>query len=369
MGTRLEIDEVWLRWRGDLQDYHDGIATMHIFAMREDPMDRDGYKEAVAFPMRKPNFDVFGIPGRTRKQRGWYQVQPHPKSRPKQHAIFLAPESSPGVSATGADIPTELVRLVGEMMSQRLWAGDDEDRSTMVTCALVCRHWASQFLPKILNCVEIHSRRRAFGLWEFDRSPARCFHRGCDSFVSVDVNRLSELSFMHLLAQMRCRKIDVRLQGPLPRGWKTLRSVHQALPQSLPRSLSVGITRLQLRGIHFQRFSDLTHLVCELTDLEYLVCDKVTCGPLPDTIATFPRLRRTSSSSPFLTRMDADMGMPAAVHLLAHILTTKESPLLPRVGAVLALASLVTGVCNMLTHNAPAWASAYCSWDLLSLGR
>lgn len=248
--VELEIHYIWWMWRGYRGymkgSYRDAIRPLNL-------MDRHDFEEGFTFPMQKPNFDVFGIPRRTRKQRGWYQVQRHSK-----------PSSSPDVSATGVDLPMELVRLVGEMMSQRV---GQKDTYMMVTCALVCRHWASQVLPKILNRVTIHSHKRAFGLWEFDHSPARCFYRCCNSHLLVEIDSLSELSFMHLLSQMRCKFDAVRLTGPLPRKWKTIRSVHQALPQSLPRFFSTGIKSLELTHIHFQRFSDLAHLVCELPDL------------------------------------------------------------------------------------------------------
>lgn len=164
---------MWRPWRGDLHDYYNFSTTR-----RPDPMDRCDYNESSAFPMHKPNFDVFGIPRRTRKQRGWYQVRHHPKARPERHICILPTPPAPS-AVTGADLPIELVRLIGKMMTgiTALQWDKDDDKRTMMACALVCRYWASQFLPKIFRKILIISRQRALALWEFDRSPKCWFHR------------------------------------------------------------------------------------------------------------------------------------------------------------------------------------------------
>lgn len=60
-----------------------------------------------------------------------------------------------------------------------------------------------------------------------------------------------------------------------------MRSVHFALPRSLPRALSRGIKKLWLNDqTHFRQYEDLLHLVCELPDLEMLECN-ASFGSLP----------------------------------------------------------------------------------------
>ncbi len=174
------------------------------------------------------------------------------------------------------------------MMSTKLQWHRDDDKRAMATCTLVCRHWASQFLPKIFMSVLVHSRQRVVEMWDLDRSPACWFLRFVKPQLRVNIT-LSELSCVHLLT--RHTSYFLQLTGPLPRGWKTIRSVHQALPRSLPCSFSAGIAYLVLTDIRFQRFTDLAHLVCELPDLTSLHCTKVTWGPLPlaDIIYTSPR--------------------------------------------------------------------------------
>lgn len=215
-------------------------------------MDRHDYEAASAFPMRKPNFGVFGIPQRTRSQRGWYQVQRHENLRPKQRTALPALLSSPTVLAAGGDLPMELVKLVGDIMSRKLSWYEDDDKHTMASCALVCRYWASQFLPQIFRYVFAHSRQRALELRELERSSGCWFHRLVEPMVGMEITKLSELSWLHLLGLAHYARMDLRLTGPLPRSWRTIRSIHQALPRSVPSSFSSGIKSLALTDIHFQ---------------------------------------------------------------------------------------------------------------------
>lgn len=324
-------------------------------------MDRKDYDEPAAFPMRKPNFDVFGIPRRTRSQRGWYQVQRHPKSRPAQQtcSIVLKTQTS-DTPATGADIPIELVRLVGKMVSERLSWDEEDDKRTMTTCALVCRYWASQLLPNIFSRVIIRSRQRALELCDFDRSPACWFRRFVKPWVHMKIGSLSELSWAHLLTRY---KTQLSLTGPL-----TIRSVHQALPRSVPHSFSCGIKWLNLTNIHFLHFSHLIHLVCELPDLHSLHCRKVTWGSFPDTINTRPRPRRTQRRGQITINMDSDMWAQAELQILACILSRDGYPFL-LTSIVLALASLVDCMFNVgpipgrsnLDH--PNSTGAFVRWD------
>lgn len=302
-------------------------------------MDRDDYKEVSAFPMQKPNFEVFGIPQRTRKQRGWYQVQRHSRSRASPHICSIIPTFQPSsiARATGADVPIELVRLVGEIISQQLYYFIYEDRRMMMACALVCHDWAKHFHPKVFTQVMLRSKQRAAKLYQFDRSPACRFYKWfpLDShmynlprpWIRLAFESLSELTCTtHLLTQTRGSVQDWVLRGPLPSGWKTIRSIHQALPRSLPRSFSIGITKLVLRDIQFQRFSDLLHLVYELPDLEHVNCGNgVTWGPPPATFDALPRRRATWSESKSHRLMVALDGSEAAARAWLHALVYAPS--------------------------------------------
>lgn len=336
----LEIKGAWWMWRGCLQDYFLGYDTEAFCAnpvQGIDPMDRYDHKEVSAFPMQKPNFDIFGIPRRTRSQRGWYQVQPHPKAQAKDISVLSIPPSSSDAPATGADLPIELVKLVGQMMSEVLEWSRDDDRRTMMACALVCRYWANQFLYKMFKLTSTDSRQRALGLLEFGRSSACWYRRFVQPEVYMTMKSLGELPFMHPLP---CHTYKhAWLRGPLPRSWKTMRSVHWGLPRPVPRSFSSGIISLALTDIHFQRFSDLVDLVCELPDVQHLHCTKVTWGTLPDTILTLSRRRRTHKGKLQITT-DSDMWVQAGAHLLTCYLSRHGHPFFPP-DVVLALVSIV----------------------------
>lgn len=60
-----------------------------------------------------------------------------------------------------------------------------------------------------------------------------------------------------------------------------MRSIHFAVPRSLPSSFSRGIRSLRLCDIHFRRHEDMTSLVSELPDLQRLDCSYVTFGSFP----------------------------------------------------------------------------------------
>lgn len=328
MHAQLEIYRIWWTWRGCLQDYYRGSNTRFIppHDLGEDAMDRVDYDEATAFPMMKPNFNVFGTPSRTRSQRGWYHVHEHPKLQQK-HTTRLSSQSSRNSAvsahATGAHLPTELVQLAAAMMSATL--DRDNDKRTLMSCALVCRYWATWFLPQIFVQLSVHSRKCALQLQAYDRSPTCQFFRVSRPDVSVQVNRLVELNYIHLIAPTRSEETSLALNGPVPRGWKTIRSIHQALPQSIPRLFSSKITHLKLTDITFQRFADLVHLVCELPDLEFLHCKRVMWNSLPAAIDSILRRRvlegRDSLKSISMEESSAAW-VQAAVHIYTHFLSS-----------------------------------------------
>lgn len=103
----------------------------------------------------------------------------------------------------------------------------------------------------------------------------------------------------------------ITVYGPFAGGHQTTRSVHFTLPRTLPPSLSRGIKKLDLSTIRFRRFEDLTHLVCELPDLEEL-----DCGPSFDSFPTVfsPTRRRPRTDRNKLRHVNilgATDGIPA----------------------------------------------------------
>lgn len=111
-------------------------------------------------------------------------------------------------------------------------------------------------------------------------------------------NSKSEFPFAHLLAQTGIPYPQILgFHGPFRKGHRTIRSIHFAVPRSLPSSFSRGIRKLSLDKIHFQRSEDLMSLVSELPDLEGLWYDAVTFGSYPIELPRRPRKNRNSLRS------------------------------------------------------------------------
>ncbi len=116
-------------------------------------------------------------------------------------------------------------------------------------------------------------------------------------------NKQSKFPWLHLLTQLCASTQSVwtdedeetgsmTIQGRFAGGHRTIRSVHFALPRSLPRSLSRGIKSLYLVDVDFSRFEDLAHLVCELPGLEELFCQCEDFNSLPIELPRQPRTNR-----------------------------------------------------------------------------
>ncbi|KAF7791105.1 hypothetical protein EIP86_002066 [Pleurotus ostreatoroseus] len=317
--ARLEIEAVWWIWRGCIQNYYDGcdITRISLEDRRPDPMERHDYDEDSAFPMKKPNFDIFGVPHRTRSQRGWYCVRTPLRTASPSHTCHLSVSLQ---CASGSDLPIELVEFVGVMIAN--YAVHVDDRQLMKSCALVCRYWARQFLPLIFLWTTLRSRKQALELRELDRLPRGWFHT-LDHGIQLRPSSLHELSWIHIATQTHCSRFIVQLDGPLSPSMKTIRSIHQALPRSLPRSFSEHITWLELINIHFTRFSDLEHLTCELSHLETFRCNQVTWDSLPTTInrARRRRMVRLPEECPQIDMyIVSESWAEACMHLLARYL-------------------------------------------------
>ncbi|KAF7791106.1 hypothetical protein EIP86_002067 [Pleurotus ostreatoroseus] len=342
---KLEIETIWWMWRGHLQDYYEGYDTQEIYDGQEarDSMDRWNYDEKSSFPMRKPNFDVFGVPRRTRSQRGWYYIRQHPSAQRRgpqsisvPELLFSPPKPAAMVRTSWADLPIELVELIGKTLAHM--PRRELGLETMKACALVCRRWARRFLFTIVRIATIRSRRQALELQELECLPGSLL-RQLDTpghVMWLNPAGVLQLPWLHLVTQVPRRRVEnnghydrfrLKLAGPLPASLKTIRSIHQALPRSVPRSFSRCITRLELNDIHFQRFSDLFHLVCELPDLWFLQCQKVTWGSPVTTSSLRQRHLGSRRERHFEARFDPDESSARAqayIFLLVQHMTFTE---------------------------------------------
>lgn len=178
---------------------------------------------------------------------------------------------------------------------------------------LVCQYWNRQCTPHVFRQIDVkESPERVRALWRHRADPT--FVRHLEIIKDVpDYNERSKFPWIHLLSQTSTSTESVWknswagashifMGGPFSGGHRTLRSVHFALPRSLPQALSRGIKKLELNSkIHFRRFEDLLHLACELPDLEVLVC-RASFGSLPtELLRRRPRTNRNK-----LRRCDLD---------------------------------------------------------------
>lgn len=297
---RLEIHPAWLLWSGyciggTAEDY--SVEKYYALAWNQlrDPMDLPEYNESHAFPSLKPSIDVFRPPLRSRKQRGWFQIRP--RRAVYSHPPPQSPSSTPLIRRSGADVPPELFERILRLIFQNF-----EDvrsrRQALAKCGQVCRYWAARCRAELSKYLTLGSRQDVLDFCSFKRDPA-CAFSGYVTGVLVPSLDMSEKPWVHHLTQAwdspDAKPLSLSLGGPLPRKWKTIRSIHQALPQSLPPHFSHNISQLRISDLCFRMFQDLTHLVGELPHLVELRSEKVVWGSFP---AMLPRLAAIFRSLP-----------------------------------------------------------------------
>ena len=69
---------------GDVQLAADGSDMFW-----KEPMDQPNFDAEQPFPLWKPDIDVLGIPSRSRKQRGWFQISRPPSSHTLNIALLF----------------------------------------------------------------------------------------------------------------------------------------------------------------------------------------------------------------------------------------------------------------------------------------
>lgn len=281
--VQLEIDDEWYWWSGyprypNSYDWRLAVTDGPAF-----------YAEA-AFPSLKPDIDIFGVPRRSRKQRGWHRVAASASS-----LNHVPTEPAPcRTCITPADIPPDLFEKILEHLK---W----HPHSDLVRYALVCRYWNIKCREALFGDPELRSREDAVHLLELMEIPTR----GVSSYVGgVEVEEPQAVSgtpWLHLVAIIDDRRtrlqqpytnISLKLEGPLPAGHR-MRSIHHGLPRSMPGHFSCLIYRLSLTDIHFKKLDDLMHLVWEMPDLVKLYCERVTWESLPTAL---PRRKPRSES-------------------------------------------------------------------------
>ena len=188
---------------------------------------------------------------------------------------------------TASLLPPELFKYICK-------AADSESRS----CRLVCRYWNRQCTPHVFKRIDIYrSPERIRALWKVRAHPMLKQYVEIIDGVPV-YDKHPKFPWIHLLTQIcTCTQAVWRCEGMkalilLTNVPKRIRSIHFALPRSVPRSFSRGIRSLHLTGVKVRQIKDLTHLACELPDLEELSCFRLTLDSLP---AELPRRRPRKS--------------------------------------------------------------------------
>ncbi|KAJ3559787.1 hypothetical protein NM688_g129 [Phlebia brevispora] len=279
---KIEVPKNWRWWSG----WTSGRVFDESFGwiMEDDPMDKEGFDEEVAFPGFKPSAGVFqvGLPNRSRKQRGWYHVRSSLSSLAR---VRTREEDS--LPTTGADIPPELFDVMFDCIQA------DSDRSSLHAVrmskrelgnlALVCRRWTDIFRRKIFETITVRSREDVGALLSFVRPSERRIikHIGY-VVVSQPVTQYPYQPWTHTLpitdihefSKWGTVSTSMLLIGPLPKG-RFMRSISAMLPRFVPGFFS-GICQLELKNLHFRNINDLLWVPRELPSLLWVKCNSVT---------------------------------------------------------------------------------------------
>ena len=197
------------------------------------------------------------------------------------------PKRKPRALNTASLLPPELFKYICS-------AAGSESRSWR----LVCRYWNRQCTRRVFEHIDINDSPKLIrALWKVRAHPTFKPHIKIISRVPWYTED-SKFPWIHLLTQICSSTQAVWEEGgekaciSLENRDKRIRSIHYALPRSVPQSFSCGIRNLCLVDVKFRQLEDLTHMACELPDLEELVCYKLTLGSLP---AELPRRRPRKS--------------------------------------------------------------------------
>lgn len=230
------------------------------------------FYDKAAFPSLKPDIDIFGVPQRSRKQRGWYQITPPLQPSP--------PAETHRALATPSNMPVELFKDILRYLSM--------ERPTLARCGQVCRYWARECRRELFDTVKLQGHEDVLYLLDLMKSPAGDVSRFLRHVETSSIQNVRRTPWMHILpligdcSMQPSHKIDfhVRLEGPLAPGQRSLRSIHYALPRVLPR-FSRHIEWLDLKDLHFAKLSDLMHLLWEMPQVAFCRCTNVTWGSFP----------------------------------------------------------------------------------------
>ena len=231
----------WWLWRGYATERGSDIQrnaqwTIDGWRWGKNLTDDRNYDPLASFPVFRPRFDVFGVPPRSRKQRGWYQIIHH-TPRPSDCKTITQFASTDATCrknpALAADLPEEIFE---EILKQVKDTYDEQHLSTpkrqLSTCAQVCTYWAKICRRKLFEHVLLGSLKDIWPLHEFQNTPDCPLAPIIVMHVTISEQSLSHDSppwLYHIPAIFGNRIDEARhglvLKGPLPRRLKTIRSI------------------------------------------------------------------------------------------------------------------------------------------------
>ena len=272
--VKLAIEENWWMWRGfrpyvRAEEKFIGSPECGEYCRhrRFNVIDEDDHTEWAVFPLCNPSIDVLGIPCRSRKQRGWYQVL-----APAHSAAPVARHTQQQMRSA-ADLPLELVFKIAEIAVPDIKYEHKWSRHELASCALVCRRWAVVLRPLLFRNMTTRSHGEMTRLLHIYRtSSIKLASHDLDP-LTLEV-KLGNAPFAHLAARLFVHPYyleQIRIIGPLPgRTGAGLRSIHGCLPRSLPPSAICSVRYLVFVNVHFQYFADLVRTVAEIPALSCL---------------------------------------------------------------------------------------------------
>ncbi|KAJ3557881.1 hypothetical protein NM688_g1231 [Phlebia brevispora] len=298
----MEVPRRWRFWTGWEPMWWNPYRSQ--WSENFDPVDVGGYDDATAFPALKPDKEVFhvGVPSYTRTQRGWYHVKSWPPL-PTAAGVHHVPNNE---ATTGADVPPELfdiilshVQLPGQSCENALCMKKED----LGRLSLVCRRWAKFLLPRIFSQITLRSRDDSVMLVSLLRHPHSHIKHHIETIIAeLPTCRPYEpwahdVSALLQFVKTEIATVHIALHGPLPAG-EYVKGVRTMLPRSVPWLFS-GVTRLELRDLHFRKAEDLLRIPRDLPSLEEVVCDNVTWDHTSseEISTTLPYLSRSSHLS------------------------------------------------------------------------
>ncbi|KAJ3551459.1 hypothetical protein NM688_g4689 [Phlebia brevispora] len=244
----------------------------------KDLMDDEKYDETTAFPLLKPNIEVFGLspPATLRRQRGWYQRKQWPPLKGKA----VDHEEKP---ATGEDVPPELFDIVLGWLVKGRRRSTYKDRVEANSwepgsMALVCRRWAKLIQPIIYKHIILRNGQDVATVRKSLQSSTTAVSKHLQyPQLNLNVTTYPYIPWIHIACSSKAfakGSMKLRIQGPLPSSC-SMKGFHDMLPRSGPWFCS-RITDLWLKNVHFKSLPYLMRAIGDMPDLMGARLEKAT---------------------------------------------------------------------------------------------